>query len=53
MGENASISQTITQMVTPNALTLGDELLQTPRMTIADLMEASDVILCFSISKFI
>lgn len=42
-GASASMSHAITQMVVPSAVTIAEELLQTPRMTISDLLEASDV----------
>lgn len=37
------ITRTLTQIVTPPPLTLAEEMLQTPRMMISDLLGANDV----------
>lgn len=37
------ITRTLTQIVTPPPLTLAEEMLQTPRIMISDLLGANDV----------
>lgn len=41
------LTQTVTQIVVPPPLTLAEDMLQTPKMTISELLHASDVCISF------
>jgi len=45
------LSQVMSQMTAPNLLTVSEDLLQTKRMTIEDLIESTEVVSISNISK--
>jgi len=46
---DVALSQVVSQMTTPNLLTVAEDMMQTRRMTIEDLIEANEVMISFDV----
>jgi hypothetical protein len=49
---NVELTQVLSQVSGPPMLSIADDLLQTRRMTIEDLIESTEVVLCLKILAF-